>query len=200
MDKDNTQKTFENGANPMLQFDAFTAGVKNGGLRSVTSINMLVCYIVATVGNKVTAQNIIDTVDEGMIANHFETADAISRLKKNGVIKENEDSTLELIDKSTNAIELIERDLPLTVREKSIMLCQQIIAREVYQRENKAEIIENGNGYTVKLKISDKDTDFLSLELFAATQEQAELIKSKFVANPIGVYNTLIDSIFENLA
>ena len=89
MNNDKTQNLHENEADPRLRFDAFTAGVKNGGLRLVTSINMLVCYIVATIGDKVTAQNIIDTVDEGMIANHFETADAISRLKKNGVIKEN---------------------------------------------------------------------------------------------------------------
>lgn len=198
MNNDKTQNLHENEADPRLRFDAFTAGVKNGGLRSVTSINMLVCYIVATIGDKVTAQNIIDTVDEGMIANHFETADAISRLKKNGVIKENSDGTLKLLDSNTNAIELIERDLPLTVREKSIKICQAIIAREAYQRENKVEITENGKGYTVKLKISDKDTDFLSLELFAATKEQAELIKNKFVADPIKVYNTLIDSIFNN--
>lgn len=198
MNNDKTQNIHENEADPRLRFDAFTAGVKNGGLRSVTSINMLVCYIVATIGDKVTAQNIIDTVDEGMIANHFETADAISRLKKNGVIKENGDGTLKLLDSNTNAIELIERDLPLTVREKSIKICQTIIAREAYQRENKVEIAENGKGYTVKLKISDKDTDFLSLELFAATKEQAELIKNKFVADPIKVYNTLIDSIFNN--
>ena len=97
MNNDKTQNLHENEADPRLRFDAFTAGVKNGGLRSVTSINMLVCYIVATIGDKVTAQNIIDTVDEGMIANHFETADAISRLKKNGVIKENGDGTLKLI-------------------------------------------------------------------------------------------------------
>lgn len=104
MNNDKTQNLHENEADPRLRFDAFTAGVKNGGLRSVTSINMLVCYIVATIGDKVTAQNIIDTVDEGMIANHFETADAISRLKKNGVIKENDDGTLKLLDSNTNAI------------------------------------------------------------------------------------------------
>ncbi len=198
MNNNKTQNLSENEADPRLRFDAFTAGVKNGGLRSVTSINMLICYIVATIGNKVTAQNIIDTVDEGMIANHFEAADAISRLKKNGVLKENGDGTLKLVDSNANAIELIERDLPLTVREKSIKICQTIITRETYQRENNVEIVENGKGYTVRLKISDKDTDFLSLELFAATKEQAELIKNKFVADPIKVYNTLIDSIFNN--
>ena len=148
MNNDKTQNLHENEADPRLRFDAFTAGVKNGGLRSV--------------------------------------------------IKENGDGTLKLLDSNTNAIELIERDLPLTVREKSIKICQTIIAREAYQRENKVEIAENGKGYTVKLKISDKDTDFLSLELFAATKEQAELIKNNFVADPIKVYNTLIDSIFNN--
>ena len=38
---DNTEKIIE----PKMRFDAFMANVKDGGLRSVSSIYMLVCYI-----------------------------------------------------------------------------------------------------------------------------------------------------------
>jgi predicted nuclease of predicted toxin-antitoxin system len=193
---DDIENKSENEIDPRLRFDAFMAGVKDGGLRSVSSINLLVCYIVANINGKVTADNIIRTIDEGMLANHFEIADAISKLKSSGIIIESEDGTLSLIDDGLSSIELIEKDLPLTVRERSINICQKIIAREKYERENKAEIIKTDKGYNVNLHISDKDTDFMNLTLYTASEEQAELIKEKFVTNPIKVYETLIESIF----
>jgi len=188
----------QNEIDPKLRFDAFTAGMQEGGLRSVSSISLIVCYIIANINGRVTAENITQTMDEGMFANHFEVADAISKLKKNGVITESEDGALSLINVSKANIELIEMDLPLTVRENSIKLCQKIIAKEKYRRENRVEIIEKDNGYIVNLNVSDKTTDFLSLNLFASTKEQAEMIKEKFISNPIKVYETLIEAIFDN--
>lgn len=201
MNKDNIndiENKSENEIDPRLRFDAFMGGVKEGGLRSVSSINLLVCYIIANINGKVTSENIINTMDEGMIANHFEIADAISKLKKSGTIVENESGALTLVDSSKANIDLIEKDLPLTVREKSISICQKIIAKESYKRENKAEIKKTDNGYNITLHISDKNTDFMSLTLYAGTKEQAEMIKEKFIANPIKVYDTLIETIFNN--
>ena len=187
-----------NEIDPKLRFDAFTAGIQDGGLRSVSSISLIVCYIIANINGRVTADNITQTMDEGMFANHFEVADAISKLKKSGVIEESEDGALKLLNASKANIELIEMDLPLTVRENSIKLCQKIIAKEKYKRENRVEIRQKGKGYVVNLNVSDKETDFLSLNLFAATKEQAEMIKEKFISDPIKVYETLIEAIFNN--
>ena len=192
------EKMSQNEIDPKLRFDALMAGVPDGGLRSVSSISLIVCYIIANINGRVTAENITQTMDEGMFANHFEVADAISKLKKSGVIKEDENGALTMVNPSKANIELIEIDLPLTIRENSIKLCQKIIAKEKYKRENKVEISPAKNGYTVNLNVSDKDTDYLSLNLFAATKEQAEIIKEKFIADPIKVYDTLIEAIFNN--
>lgn len=195
---DNEKRESENIIDPRLRFDAFTAGIKEGGLRSVASINLIVCYIIANIKAKVTAQNIIDTMDEGMIANHFEVSNAISKLKSQGVISEKQDGSLELNSSDKAMIDLVEKDLPLTLRDKSIKICQRLIAKETYQRENKAEIIPCDGGYNVNLTVSDKNNDFMSLTLFAATLTQAEVIKEKFITNPVRVYENLIDSIFSN--
>ena len=174
------------------------AGIKNGGLRSVATINLLVCYIIASINNKVTAQNIIDTVAEGEIANHFEISNAIAKLIQSGVIVEDEEGTLTLAVDSPESIELIEHDLPLTIRDNAIKICQKIIAKETFRRENKVEIVAIENGYNVELHISDNKTDYLKLTLFAPSKEQAEMIKDKFITNPIKVYDNLITSIFNN--
>lgn len=197
-DPEEVEKMSPHELDSRLWFDAFTAGVKNGGLRSTGTISLLVCYIVANINGKVTADNIINAVDEGMIANHFEIADAISKLKKNGIITQSEDGALTLCDYGLANIELVEKDLPLTIRENSIRLCQKIMAKETYQRENKTEIKKVEGGYDVTLHISDRDTDFMTLTLHTTTVEQAELIKDKFITNPVKVYDTLIDGIFGN--
>lgn len=194
----NIDNLSENEIDPKLHFDAFMGGVEDGGLRSVNSIYLAVCYIVENIDARVTADIIIQAMSENGIANYFEVANAIDKLKKNNTLIENENGALSL-NKNTGAnIELVEKDLPYTIREKSIRLVQKIIAKEKFRRENKAEIVKTEQGYNVNLNISDEKTEFLNLTLFAASIEQAEMIKEKFISNPANVYETVINGIFSN--
>ncbi|MCI6254891.1 DUF4364 family protein [Eubacterium coprostanoligenes] len=191
---ENTEKIIE----PKMRFDAFMANVKDGGLRSVSSIYMLVCYIVANMNKRVSAATIIEAVNDAMIANYFEISDAVNKLIKAGTINEGDDKMLYMDEQDVKEIALIEKDLPLTIRQRSIKACQKVIARESYKRENKVICEQVDGGYKVHLKVSDNTTDFMNLELFAVTDTQAELIKDKFISDPATVYETLIDAIFNN--
>ena len=191
---ENTEKIIE----PKMRFDAFMANVKDGGLRSVSSIYMLVCYIVANMNKRVSAATIIEAVNDAMIANYFEISDAVNKLIKAGTINEDENKMLYMDDQDVKEIALIEKDLPLTIRQRSIKACQKVIARESYKRENKVICEKIDGGYKLHLKVSDNTTDFMNLELFAVTDTQAELIKDKFISDPAAVYETLIDAIFNN--
>ena len=191
---ENTEKIIE----PKMRFDAFMANVKDGGLRSVSSIYMLVCYIVANMNKRVSAATIIEAVNDAMIANYFEISDAVNKLIKAGTINEGDDKMLYMDEQDVKEIALIEKDLPLTIRQRSIKACQKVIARESYKRENKVICEQVDGGYKVHLKVSDNTTDFMNLELFAVTDTQAELIKDKFISDPATVDETLIDAIFNN--
>lgn len=191
---ENTEKIIE----PKMRFDAFMANVKDGGLRSVSSIYMLVCYIVANMNKRVSAATIIEAVNDAMIANYFEISNAVNKLIKAGTINEGDDKMLYMDEQDVKEIALIEKDLPLTIRQRSIKACQKVIARESYKRENKVICEQVDGGYKVHLKVSDNTTDFMNLELFAVTDTQAELIKDKFISDPAAVYETLIDAIFNN--
>ena len=194
----NIENMSENEIDPKLHFDAFMGGVKDGGLRSVNSIYLTICYIIENVDGKVTANNIIQAMSESGLANYFEVTDAIDKLMKDDTVIENEDGALSL-NKNTGAnIELIEKDLPYTVRTRSIELVQKIIAKEEYRRENKTEIVKTDKGYIVNLSVMGGDTEYLKLSLFATTIEQAEMIKEKFITNPAKVYEAVINGIFQN--
>ena len=77
--------------NPGLQFDAFTAGIEDGGLRAKSSISAMVCYILANIEKPLSIKNITDALTAGCIANYFEICDSIDRLKAAGQIVEKDD-------------------------------------------------------------------------------------------------------------
>lgn len=94
---------------PKMRFDAFMANVKDGGLRSVSSIYMLVCYIVANMNKRVSAATIIEAVNDAMIANYFEISDAVNKLIKAGTINEGDDKMLYMDEQDVKEIALIEK-------------------------------------------------------------------------------------------
>ena len=102
------------------QFDAFTAGIEDGGLRAKSSISAMVCYILANIEKPLSIKNITDALTAGCIANYFEICDSIDRLKAAGQIVEKDDR-LYATPQCKAAVELIENDLPLTMREKEAL-------------------------------------------------------------------------------
>jgi len=198
MDKNENKIISDSKSDPALRFDAFMGGVKDGGLRSVSSISIMVSYIVANMNGKVTADVIIRAMDEGMLANHFEVADAISKLIESKTIIEAEDGALSINGDIKASIDLIEKDLPYTVRERAMHLVQKIIAKETYRRENEVVIVNNGGTFTVNMRIASENLEFMKLSLYAPTIEQANTIKERFLTDPVKFYDTVIEAIFAN--
>ena len=183
--------------NPALQFDAFTEGIENGGLRSTSSISIVVCYIIAKCQHKVTAKNIIDAMVMGKMANYFEISSAVGKMTKKGYIKEDEDSFLTITEDCRFLIDLVENDLPLTIRERSVELVSKLAVLDINKKENKVVIEKSDKGYSVTMHVSDIDCDFMELKLYVPSEAQAVVIKEKFEENPAKVYENLINSIFE---
>lgn len=183
--------------NPAMDFDAFTAGIEDGGLRSSSTITILVCYILANIKEKITAQNIIDALVDGKIVNYFEASNAVSKMIKKGHFIQDDDGVLTITEDCKFAVDIVEKDLPITVREKSIALVRKLAEREIYKKENKVEIKEAEDGYLITLHVSDVDKDFMILTLNVPTIAQAELIKEKFQQEPAKIYENLMNSIFE---
>lgn len=181
---------------PSLDFDAFTAGIEDGGLRSSSTISILVCYILANCEEKITAKNMVDALVDGKLVNYFEATSAISKMIKAGHFIEDEDGYLTITDDCRFSVDIVERDLPITVRERSIALVRRLAKTEIYKKENRVDITENGNTYDITMHVSDVNKDFMVLTLNVPTIEQAELVRDKFLQNPAKVYENLMNSLF----
>lgn len=180
-----------------LVFDAFTYGIEDGGLRSQSEISMIICYVLTNSETKLSKKVIIDTMTEGAIANYFETTSAVSKLIKNGIVIEDEKGYLTATKECKKATEMVEKDLPLSIREKSIKLSAKLAVSELYRKENKVEIVEENDSYSVILHVTDKDKDYMVLKLTVPTIAQADTIKEKFLNDPVRIYNNLISSLFD---
>ena len=184
--------------NPALQFDAFTAGIEDWGLRSSSSIAILACYIIARSEEKLTKKNVVDALVEGKIANYFEITSAISKMIKTDNLVEGEDGYLSVTSKCAFNVEMLENDLPITIREKAVELAAKTARLEIYKKENKATVEKDGDKYKVTLHVSDKNCDFMVLSLYFPSEAQAQVVKEKFQTHPGEVYENLINSIFSN--
>ena len=191
-------KCLEKEYNPALQFDAFTAGIEDGGLRSSSSIASLSWYIIAIGEEKLTKKNVVDALVEGKIANYFEITSAISKMIKTDNLVEGEDGYLSVTSKCAFNVEMLENDLPITIREKAVELAAKTARLEIYKKENKATVEKDGDKYKVTLHVSDKNCDFMVLSLYFPSEAQAQVVKEKFQTHPGEVYENLINSIFSN--
>ncbi len=180
-----------------LNFDALTYGISEGGLRSTLEINLLICYVVVNSKERLTDKVLTDTLVEGEIANYFETVNALEKLKSKGLIIENENDFLSPGKNCESLMELVENDLPYTIRKKSIELSAKLAVKEIYREENDVEIKKDGSEYSVTMHIKDMGKDFMTLTLNLPTSAQAEMVKEQFYSNPVKIYNNLIHSLFE---
>lgn len=179
-----------------MDFDAYTYGIEPGGLRSKSDINTIICYAVTKSKVKLTQKNICDTMVEGGIANYFEVTDAFSRILKNKIITEDEDGYLVPSVQCEKLLEMVEKDLPFTIREKSINIATRLASREINAKENKVEIVKSGSGFDITMHITDRNKDFMVLTLYSPSMEQAEIIRDKFLDDPVKIYDNLVNSLF----
>ena len=64
--------------------DAFTAGVKPGGLNTSTEIRILLCYLIKSAG-PLTRDAMQGAVLEEQLVNYFEFVDALNELEEQGL-------------------------------------------------------------------------------------------------------------------
>lgn len=180
-----------------LDFDALTYGITEGGLRSTLEINLLICYVVVNSKKRLTDKIIIDTMVEGEIANYFETANALERLKKKKIIVESDEGFLLPGKNCKNLMDLVENDLPFTIRKKSINLSAKLAVKELYRKENNVETEKTEDGYKVTMHIKDLGKDFMSITLHLPTSAQADMVKERFYDNPVRVYDAVLEALFK---
>lgn len=176
----------------MTNFDAFTAGVEPGGLRSKNDIRILVCYILQSVKAPLSADDIAEIMQQKSLANYFEVGDAIASLLRHENIRQDETGCYTICETGSEIAENLDTALPLSVRDKALEAALSMLARAKTERENKVTIERGENGFQVTCHISGGKMDLMTISLYVPEEKQAKMVKRNFHDNPLGIYELLL--------
>ncbi len=172
-----------------MSSNAFTAGVRPGGLNNENEIRILVCLLVHKRQSKLTEADLLDLFTAGELANYFEVAGAIADMLAKDHLNRATDGTLNTTDSGADIADALQEDVPLAVREKALSLCDALLEHKTKIGQHKVQIIRQSDGYTVRCSIVDLGTPIFTMELYAPERDSAELIERRFVENGARIYS-----------
>lgn len=177
------------------EFDAFSAGVEPGGLRNTTQIKVLITFIVGRLKEPISSDMMLETLQVHGLANYFEATQALDELLANGNLTDTE-GKLQITPKGRLSVAELSDDIPRSVKETALADAINLQLMEKREGENSVEIEPTKNGFNVTFKVTHKSNVLMSLTVYAADLEQAQLIKHNFLKEPSRVYSTVITSLF----
>ena len=172
--------------------EAFTAGVKPGGLTDDTQIRILLCYLVKTAG-PLTRDTLQGALLQEQLVNYFEFADALADVEKQQLVTLNDEQQYTITAKGSTVADTLALDLPRTVRESAIRAVMQIQSWRHKAAMNRAHAEEEDGEYTVWCAIGDLGSDVFRLQLAMPDKLTAETIKNNFTAHGSEIYSKLMD-------
>ena len=179
-----------------MAFDTFDAGVAPGGLRSKNEIKILICYLFASVNDKMSQSLVVEAIRADELANFFEIVVAFEELIRDGNLRPSDivddEQTYELTDNGKVIARQLETTLAHTVKQKSYDCALRLLSERKTARENFVEIQKTDNGFLVNCRVSGGEVTLLDFTLYAPSFEQAEVLKKNFLSYPQTVYKTML--------
>ena len=157
--------------------EAFTAGVKPGGLTDDTQIRILLCYLIKTAGPLTR-----DTLQGALLQEQ----------QKQGLVTCT-DEQYSITGKGASVASTLAHDLPRTVRESAIRAVMQIQSWRHKAASNRAHVEEKDGKYVVWCNIGDLGSDVFQLQLTMPDKLTAEMTKNMFIAHGSDIYSKLMD-------
>ena len=171
--------------------EAFTAGVRPGGLTDDTQIRILLCYLIKVAG-PVKRDTMQGALLQEQLVNYFEFADALVEVRKQKLVTVSDDELYTITRKGSTVADTLAYDLPRTVRESAIRAVMQIRSWNHRAASNHAAVQEKDGKFSVVCAIGDRGSDVLRMELAMPDKLTAEMIKNNFIAHAADIYPKLL--------
>ena len=185
----------------MASNDAFTAGVRPGGLTNSTEIRLLLCYLVKNAG-PIRRTEIENALMEEALVNYFEIGSCLDDITRQKLVcvKPGPDGAerYSITEKGRKVAQELAYDLPRSVRERAVaaVLRSQTWARK--EAEYSARISEKADGHcSVRCTVKALDQELFCLDLGTPDRLSAELVKKQFILNGNEIYQMLITKLTE---
>lgn len=176
-----------------MAFNAFTAGVKPGGLNDSTEIRILLCYLIKE-ASPLTRENLESALMGEELVNYFEMVNALNLLEQQQLIVCRDD-TYTITDKGRMVADTLCHDIPRSVQESAI---RAVIRAQTWVRkaaQNHAEVQEENGSYYVQCSIRDMGSEVFSLRLNMPDRLTAESVRDRFIEGGSEIYALLLNTL-----
>ena len=181
-----------------MENNTFCEGIAPGGLREQPEIKLLICYLLKTLKKSLTRTQINEILSEYRTANYFEVNGAMSELVTSGqVVSEiiDGDELITITSRAMIDVEVIERSLPKTVRERVVEAALKILSRDRIKKESKVDVERYNDGFHVTFTVTDTGDELLKVTVYVADERQIEIVKNNFYDNAVNIYSNIISSL-----
>lgn len=174
--------------------NAFTFGVKPGGLTEDAEIRVLLCYLIRTAA-PLTRENIEHALLSEQLVNYFELAGSLADLEAQGLVTLNADGIYAITPKGEAVTDELEFDLlPRSVRETAVraaVRAQQWVRKS---SQHKAEIQKSDTGYQVSCTIEELGQPIFSMQLNLPDPLTADMVKKAFIEKGDLLYAMMLNT------
>lgn len=174
--------------------EAFTAGVRPGGLTDDTQIRMLLCYLVKVAG-PVKRETMQGALLQEQLVNYFEFADALAEVEKQQLVTVDEDGGIPLHAAAPPWRTRWPTTCPAPCgRARSAPSCRSAAGGH-RAASNRAVVQEKDGQFSVVCSIADMGSDVFRMELAMPDKLTAEMIKNNFIAHGSDIFPKLLNAL-----
>lgn len=163
-----------------MSSQAFTGGVRPGGLNDSTQIRILLCYLLKQVGTPLTRAEIENALLGEELVNYFELSDALDKMCQLGHLKVENDA-YRVTGTGAELAATLQTDLPRTVREAAV---NAVLAAQQYKRrqaQHKTRLTRLADGWQVRCAIEDLGEEVFTFSLYLPDELSARAVQEKFI-------------------
>ena len=165
--------------------NAFTFGVKPGGLTDRSQVSILLCYLIRTAA-PLCRQDIENALLGEQLVNYFELAGSLADLEDQGLVTVDENGGYHITPKGISVTDELGFDLlPRSVRETAI--------RAVI-RAQQTQVTKTDQGYVVHCSINELGSEVFGLSFTLPDPLTAEMVKNAFIEKGSEIYALLLET------
>ncbi len=187
-----------------FKLDAFPVDDKTGGIRSTEKIRIIICYVLKDHSGILSKDNLLSALYDNGIANYFELCQAIDDLLEvNAIYIENE--LLYINEKGIQISRDLKDELSHFIKNKAVRAVKLTALYEKRKKENRISVSKiNDNKYRLDISLLSGDADnteteeLLNVSIFTTDSQQAEVMKTAFLNNPVRLYENIITALTED--
>ena len=178
-----------------MDFETYFAGIEPGGLVDKYEIKLLICYLLSTVSEPLTADQINYIFQSEGLVNYFSYTAAFKELLETGHIQEIEygkEKKYKITPLGIDSSNKLQSSLPRSLKDKVVAVALQLLTKLERKKNVDITLEHVKDGYLVRCRILDVGSDLMDLSMYANNETQAEIMKLNFEKQIDLLYRTIL--------